>query len=86
MDLLKLIKKRRTIRKYKHSKISQKIIRDIIDAARWAPSAHNLQPWKFIAISDKKKISAIADFLQQEANVLLSGFNIVMRDTSENLR
>ncbi|MFC1592588.1 nitroreductase family protein [Candidatus Omnitrophota bacterium] len=53
MDILSLIKKRRTIRKYKDRIISNKIIKKIIESAIWAPSAHNIQPWKFIVLKDE---------------------------------
>jgi F420 biosynthesis protein FbiB-like protein len=46
-----LFKKRRSIRKYSQKKISDKKIQSILNAAIWAPSAHNAQPWRFIIIS-----------------------------------
>ncbi|MBN1353647.1 MAG: nitroreductase family protein [Candidatus Omnitrophica bacterium] len=86
MDLLDLIKARRTIRKYTGKKVPQDIIEKIIDAGRWAPSAHNLQPWKFVIIENKDKIDKIADLLNKKADSLFSGFNIVMRDVAKNLK
>ncbi|WP_455277583.1 nitroreductase family protein [[Eubacterium] cellulosolvens] len=46
-----LFRKRRSIRKYSQKKISDKKIKDMLNAAKWAPSAHNAQPWRFIIIS-----------------------------------
>jgi coenzyme F420-0:L-glutamate ligase/coenzyme F420-1:gamma-L-glutamate ligase len=46
-----LFRKRRSIRKYSQKKISIKKIQRILNAAIWAPSAHNAQPWRFIIIS-----------------------------------
>jgi len=46
-----LSRKRRSIRKYSQKKISDKKIKNILNAAIWAPSAHNAQPWRFIIIS-----------------------------------
>lgn len=51
MDILKLIKNRRTIRKYKNKPIPKKILDKIIEAGRWGPSPHNSQPWEFVVIN-----------------------------------
>jgi nitroreductase len=57
--LLTLIKKRRTIRKYKSISIPDEYIESVIEAARWAPSGANAQPWEFIVVEreeTKKKM------------------------------
>ena len=60
MDFIELVKKRRSIRKYKPDKIPKKLLEYVIEAARLAPSWGNRQPWKFIIVTDrmlKKKIT-----------------------------
>ncbi|MEM1514481.1 MAG: nitroreductase family protein [Candidatus Bathyarchaeia archaeon] len=55
-----IIEGRRSIRSYLPRGIPKDAILRIIDAARWAPSAHNAQPWRFIVIFDpsvKKKLA-----------------------------
>jgi len=62
MDLLEIIKTRRTIRKYKNKAVEREKIEKILEAARWAPSSANLQPMEFIIIDDdevKKSISEV---------------------------
>lgn len=54
MDLLKAIKTRRSIRRYKPTKVPDDLINSIIDAARHAPSAHDIQPWEFVIVKDKR--------------------------------
>jgi len=61
MDAIECIKKRRCVREYLNKEISDKIIKDIIDCARLAPSARNIQPWEFIVIKDKKHLKSIAE-------------------------
>jgi coenzyme F420-0:L-glutamate ligase/coenzyme F420-1:gamma-L-glutamate ligase len=54
------IKKRRSIRKYFSRKVAIDILRQVLEAARWAPSAHNAQPWRFIVLIDppvKRKLA-----------------------------
>lgn len=46
------IKNRRSIRLFLHKSVPQDLVLKLIDAARWAPSAHNAQPWRFIVIFD----------------------------------
>jgi len=54
MDVLELLKSRRSIRKYKSTPIEDKKIAKCLEAARWAPSASNKQPWEFIIVKDEK--------------------------------
>lgn len=53
MDTLDTIHSRRSIRKYKDKKVSDKLIKEILKAGMAAPSARNQQPWQFIVITDK---------------------------------
>ncbi len=46
------IKTRRSIRKYSPRRVEAEVLTEILEAARWAPSAHNAQPWRFIALID----------------------------------
>lgn len=59
MELNEAIKNRRSIRKYNDVPVSEEDIRAIIDAAIHAPSACNLQLWKFIVINDTSVIRNI---------------------------
>ena len=54
MDLLKAIKTRRSIRRFKPTKVPDNLINLVIDAARRAPSANDMQPWEFIIVKDKR--------------------------------
>jgi len=49
-DVLNLLKSRRSIRKYKQQPIEEEKIEKCLEAARWAPSAMNRQPWEFIIV------------------------------------
>lgn len=58
---------RRSVRKYLDKDVPQDMIMQILEAARQAPSACNIQPWKFIVIRDEdvKKAVVAADHNQQ---------------------
>jgi nitroreductase len=65
LDLLKAIKGRRTVRKFRPDDIESEPVRVMIDAARWAPSAANRQPWEFIVISREETRKRIAGLYVQ---------------------
>ncbi len=56
-ELLEIIKKRRSVREFKDKEVSPKTIREALEAARWAPSGLNNQPWRFMVLSQKPKDS-----------------------------
>ena len=60
MDFMDLVKKRRSIRKYKPEPVPKEDIEYILEAARQAPSWANRQCWRYIVVSDeaiRKKIT-----------------------------
>ena len=62
-DILDIITTRKSIRRYKPDPIPDEMIDKILEAARWAPTGENYQPWRFIVIRDpeiKKKIGDLA--------------------------
>jgi len=60
MDVIEAIKNRRSTRAFTNEPISHAEIEQLIDAARHAPSAGNIQPWEFIIIRDPKIKKSIA--------------------------
>jgi len=55
MDILEVIRDRRSSRAFKPDLISKKIISEILELTINAPSANNLQPWEFTVVMDKEK-------------------------------
>lgn len=51
--LLELIKSRRSIRSFTDQPVADELVAKVIEAARWAPSGANSQPWEFIVIRDQ---------------------------------
>jgi len=52
MNITELIRYRKSVRSWTDKAVSQESVEKIIDAARFAPSAKNLQDWKVIAVRD----------------------------------
>lgn len=60
-NLFDLIKNRRSIRRYSQAPIPSEAIWQLLEAAAWAPSAHNRQPWRFAVLTnfaDKERLAA----------------------------
>lgn len=53
MDVFECIRKRRTVHAYKDEPVSEEDIYKILEAGRWAPSAANNQPVRYIVIKEK---------------------------------
>jgi len=60
-EIIKILKERRSIRRYQKKEVPENIIKEIINCARFAPTAVNIQPWEFIVIKDEKRRKEIAD-------------------------
>ncbi len=65
-DFLELARKRRSIRKFKSDPVPDEYIDKIIEAARWAPSGGNSQPWEFIVIRKKELKDQIAESVKDQ--------------------
>jgi len=61
MDLFEAIKGRRSIRAYRPDRIPDDVLEKVLDAARWAPSAGNCQPWDLIVVNDSKVKKNLCD-------------------------
>ncbi len=66
LEFLKCIRKRTSIRVYKAGRVSEGQLHMILEAARWAPSGANSQPWEFILTRDRKKMSKVREIYSRE--------------------
>ncbi len=53
---------RRSIRRYREDAVPRELVLRVLKAARWAPSAHNRQPWRFAVVvtAERKRLLAEA--------------------------
>jgi len=64
VDCIEALKTRRSVRVYEDRPVSGKLLEEIVDCARLAPTAINIQPWDFVVVTDaetRRKIASIAD-------------------------
>ncbi len=65
-EILGAIRMRRSVRVYKTGKVTDKQLQMIFEAARWAPSGANTQPWEFVVTRDKKKMKKVREIYAEE--------------------
>lgn len=61
MDLLEIMKNRRSIRKYNDKDISEENLEKILQAALLSPTAKGIKSWDFIVIKDKKTLELLSE-------------------------
>ena len=67
MELKDVIYGRRSVRKFSDKPIEDSVLEEIIDAALWAPSGVNLQPWYFVVIRTQEKIARYREIMSEVA-------------------
>lgn len=88
---IEAIDARRSIRKFQEKPVQRQVLKQILNAARVAPSAKNRQPWKFLVFGGKKKsevLSAMEMGLHREqaGNPLLPDSKYGLPDAWNTLR
>jgi len=87
LGVLEAIKERRSVRAYTCEEVSEEDVERLIEAARWAPSAGNIQPWAFVVVKEvetKRKLSyaALNQTFIQKASVVF----VVCADVTRSSR
>jgi len=60
MDVFEAVQLRRSVRAYESTPVPKEKLEKILEAARLAPSANNIQPWHFIVVTDPEKRAKLA--------------------------
>ncbi len=71
-ELEKLIKGRRSIRRWKKDEVPEEILRKAVELATWAPNGGNYQGWYFIIVKQKEMIEKMANAVQAAADRIAS--------------
>ncbi len=60
--VLEIIKSRRSIRRFMETPIPPDVLSSLLEAARWAPSGGNNQPWAFVVVQEPANIRKVKMF------------------------
>ncbi len=66
MDIFEAILERHSVRSYTGEKIPEEDLERLLKAARDAPSAKNLQPWRLIVVTDKKRLRELVPICRNQ--------------------
>jgi len=55
----KVILERRSVRRYREEQVPEGAVRRILECGRFAPSAGNTQPWRFVVVRDRKMLEGM---------------------------
>ena len=69
--VLDTIHGRRSVRRYLSKKVPDEIVEQVLEAARWAPSPHGRQPWRFAVLGREETRERLADAMGEEWRVNL---------------
>ena len=65
--LTSLVRDRRSLRRYQARPVDPRLVEKLLEAARWAPSNFNSQPWRFVVSADRATNGAITELLRSRA-------------------
>jgi nitroreductase len=78
MQAIEAMKIRRSIRTYTAQPVERKIIEEIVDCARLAPTAMNDQPWEFVVITEKSALAGIPPMLGHAEYIANAAFAVLV--------
>jgi nitroreductase len=59
MTVTEAVRSRRSIRAFLPTPVSEAVLREVLDAARWAPSGSNIQAWKIVAVAGAERDAVV---------------------------
>lgn len=59
MDVLQAIKGRRSVRKFEPRSVAPEVLQQLVETGCWAPSADNMQTWRFVIMTDEKRLGKL---------------------------
>lgn len=66
LSLLDTVRGRRSVRKYLDQPVPRELLDQVLEAARWAPSPHGRQPWRFVVLTRAERKLRLADSMGDE--------------------
>jgi F420 biosynthesis protein FbiB-like protein len=74
-DFASVVRGRRSVRWYQEREVPRQLIVEVLEAARWAPSPHGRQPWRFVVLTRRDLKEGLAEAMGAtwRANLALDG-------------
>lgn len=65
MELMEAVTERRSVRRYTEQAVSRELLEELMEAACWAPSADNAQPWYFVVLTQQEDIDRMRQTMER---------------------
>lgn len=86
-DRAQFIRSLRSVRRFAPTPIPERVLREVLDIARWTGSSKNTQPWELVVIEDRRRLEQLAEcgtFASHLAGAA-AGVVLVMDDDNRRL-
>ena len=77
-NAIEVMQTRRSIRTYTPQPVDRRIIEEIVDCARLAPTAMNDQPWEFVVLTGKQALASIPPLLGHAEFIASAAFCVLV--------
>lgn len=78
MEVLEAIRTKRAVRHFSNRPVPDEVIRTVLDAGRLAQSSKNSQPWQFIVLRDRDRLSQLAKCGTYALHLAGAAFGVVL--------
>lgn len=86
MDFYETLKTLRAVRRLRTDPIPDAVLRRILEAATYAPSGGNVQPWRIIVVADESKKQALGALYSERWQAYSAGHRALLKDAPEPVR
>jgi F420 biosynthesis protein FbiB-like protein len=84
-ELQDFLRSRRSIRKFTDAPVADETLREILKTATCAPSAHGMQPWRFVVVDSPSAISALGAALTGQMRADMQAENAPETEISQRV-
>jgi len=76
-QFIEIVKARRSTRHFESKPVAPEVLNQLLEAARWSPSAFNLQPTHFIVVTDRARKEKLYPACMKQRQILEAGAVVV---------
>ncbi len=86
MELYEAMKTLRAVRRLRPDPIPDEVLRRVLEAATWAPSGGNVQPWRIVVVKDEAKKAGLGALYSKLWRAYSAGHRVLLKDAPEAVR
>ena len=76
-QFIEIVRTRRSTRHFRSEPVAPELLQELLEAARWSPSAFNLQPTHFVVVTDQKLKEKLYPACMNQSQILEAGATVV---------